>query len=172
MKGINFCFECHLGSVLTSAIDFPVRCSTTINFGCSRSGSYPNIINPAMSARLYTLDTFYFKYGRVEVRAKLPAGDWIWPAIWMMPRFNSYGGWPRSGEIDIMESRGNRKYFDWQGTNIGTESVSSTLHFGPDWQHNGYERTSARRTSAPDQGFDRDFHIYGVEWTDGTAFVS
>ena len=44
---------------------------------------------------------------QVEVRAKLPRGDWLWPAIWMLPRWEAYGKWPSSGEIDIMESRGN-----------------------------------------------------------------
>ena len=49
---------------------------------------------------------FYQKYGRVEVRAKHPGGRGLWPAIWMMPQFDVYGGWPASGEIDIFEGRG------------------------------------------------------------------
>ena len=44
------------------------------------------------------------------LKAKLPKGDWLWPAIWMLPRYNEYGQWPASGEIDIMESRGNVNY--------------------------------------------------------------
>ena len=40
-------------------------------------------------------------YGKVEVRAKLPRGDWLWPAIWMLPKDNKYGAWPLSGEIDV-----------------------------------------------------------------------
>jgi beta-glucanase (GH16 family) len=47
------------------------------------------------------------RYGKIEVVAKLPKGDWLWPAIWMMPQESVYGDWPRSGEIDIMEARGN-----------------------------------------------------------------
>lgn len=46
-------------------------------------------------------------FGKVEVVAKMPQGDWLWPAIWMMPENSTYGDWPRSGEIDIAESRGN-----------------------------------------------------------------
>lgn len=46
---------------------------------------------------------YHFKYGKVEVRAKLCAGQGTWPAIWMMPQQSVYGGWPKSGEIDIME---------------------------------------------------------------------
>jgi len=117
-----------------------------------------------MSARLRTVNSFYFQYGRVEVRAKLPAGDWLWPAIWMMPRFNAYGMWPASGEIDIMESRGNRQLMQ-NGVNIGSEQISQTLHFGPYWPHNGYENAHFERNSPPGQGYDRAFHTYGIEWT-------
>lgn len=52
---------------------------------------------------LHTKDHFSFLYGKVEVRAKLSQGKGSWPAIWMMPRDARYGGWPASGEIDIME---------------------------------------------------------------------
>ena len=65
------------------------------------------MINPIRSARLRSVKSFSFQYGRVEIKAKLPKGDWLWPAIWMLPAHNEYGQWPASGEIDIMESRGN-----------------------------------------------------------------
>lgn len=68
-----------------------------------------------------------------------------------MPRFNQYGTWPMSGEIDIMESRGNRKLFNPNGVNIGSEQVSSTLHFGPQWDMNGYEKAHYESNSAVDQ---------------------
>ena len=54
---------------------------------------------------------------------QIPLGDWIWPAIWMLPRQLAYGQWPASGEIDIMESRGNRDY-TMNGVNIGVEQVT------------------------------------------------
>lgn len=59
--------------------------------------------NNYTSARIVTRDKFSFKYGRVITRAKLPVGRGTWPAIWMMPQNSVYGGWPNSGEIDIME---------------------------------------------------------------------
>jgi Glycosyl hydrolases family 16 len=45
---------------------------------------------------------------RLEVEAKLPRGDWLWPAVWLLPEDDAYGQWPASGEIDMLESRGNR----------------------------------------------------------------
>jgi beta-glucanase (GH16 family) len=80
------------------------------------------IINPVRSARLTTQGRQTLKYGKVEVVAKLPKGDWLWPAIWMMPQDSIYGVWPQSGEIDIMESRGNDP-----SSSIGRNLVSNVL---------------------------------------------
>lgn len=59
------------------------------------------------SARINTQDKFAFKYGRVDIVAKVPKGKGTWPALWMMSDDRRYGGWPKSGEIDIMEHVGN-----------------------------------------------------------------
>ena len=80
----------------------------------------------------------------MEVRAKLPKGDWLWPAIWLLPRYNEYGTWPASGEIDIMESRGNVGYPKEFGG--GPESFGSTLHWGPDWSVNQFMKTHAEKS--------------------------
>lgn len=84
------------------------------------------IIPPVRSARLTTQGSKSILYGRVEVVAKVPKGDWLWPAIWMMPEDSVYGIWPMSGEIDIMESRGNARGYKPGGR----EYMSSTLHWG------------------------------------------
>lgn len=138
------------------------QCTQADWYGCDRQGSPDNIINPIRSARLDTWDSFRFKFGTVEFRAKTPAGDWIWPALWMMPRFSVYGGWPRSGEIDIMEKRGNRQLYSGN-TNVGAEQVGSTLHFGPNWDFNGWPTAHYTRNQVP--SFDNDFHIYRLVWT-------
>lgn len=62
------------------------------------------------SARLITKSKGDWLYGKVEVRAKLPEGKGMWPAIWMLPTDWAYGGWPASGEIDIMENVGYDPY--------------------------------------------------------------
>jgi hypothetical protein len=55
------------------------RCTNPQDWGCERTGSATNLLNPINSARIRTVESFSFTYGRVEVRAKLPAGDWTWP---------------------------------------------------------------------------------------------
>ncbi|KAF2888091.1 hypothetical protein ILUMI_18082, partial [Ignelater luminosus] len=67
-------------AALTSeTIDLGSSCTNAAFHGCKRTGSPDSILNPIRSAKLVTTDSFAFKYGRVEVRAKLPAGDWLWP---------------------------------------------------------------------------------------------
>ncbi|XP_059608690.1 beta-1,3-glucan-binding protein-like [Phlebotomus argentipes] len=140
------------------------QCTNPQFWGCERTGSFNNVINPIKSARIRTVNSFAFRYGRVEVQAKLPAGDWLWPAIWLMPKHNVYGSWPASGEIDLMEARGNRNLLQ-NGVNIGVERVGSTLHFGPYPALNGANTTHFTRNSAAGNGFNRAFHRYQLEWT-------
>jgi hypothetical protein len=116
------------------------------------------IINPVKSGRINTKLGASIKFGRVEVTAKLPHGDWLWPAIWMLPRDNVYGQWPRSGEIDIMESRGNNYSYANGGNNI----ASSTLHFGPDSENDGWWRNNVKR-KALHTTYAAGFNTFGVE---------
>jgi beta-glucanase (GH16 family) len=135
------------------------QCTMNSFYGCERNAAASgNYNNPVRSARIRTADSFSFKYGRVEVRAQLPAGNWLWPAIWMLPRYNAYGNWPVSGEIDIMESRGNDPSYPGGGNN----QFGSTLHWGTDWAHNQYQKTHQVYNNA--QSLASDFHIYGLYW--------
>ncbi|MBS1950876.1 MAG: glycoside hydrolase family 16 protein [Bacteroidetes bacterium] len=103
------------------------------------------------SARLVTKNKGDWKYGRVEVRAKLPHGNGTWPAIWMLPSDWKYGGWPASGEIDIMEHVG----FD-------PGVIHGTLHSE---KYNHVKQTQQEgKTLVPD--CSEVFHIYSVEWTE------
>lgn len=140
----------------------PHECTNSDFYGCDRQGSPDNPLNPIRSARIRTIDSFSFKYGTLEVRAKMPAGDWLWPAIWLLPTKYVYGGWPRSGEIDLVESRGNRKLFS-DRTNVGSEQIGSTLHFGPKTDINGWTTAHYVKNLVP--GFDEDFHVYKLVWT-------
>lgn len=103
-----------------------------------------------------------FKFGRLEIRARLPRGDWLWPAIWLLPEESKYGGWPTSGEIDLMESRGNAKNGcgPWQGR----AGFGSTLHFGPDYKHNAMLHTHTESHLSSGEDLSEDFHTYGLQW--------
>ena len=132
-------------------------------YGCFRtSGGGGNYLNPIRSARIRTAESFNFKYGRVEVKAQLPKGDWLWPAIWLLPTTNQYGAWPASGEIDIMESRGNGADYSAGGVN----TFGSTLHWGPIFSENAFMKTHATKQAALGQDFAQDFHVYGLIWNE------
>jgi beta-glucanase (GH16 family) len=118
------------------------ECTDPQWYGCVRTGTAESILNPIKSARIRTVDSFAFKYGKVVIRAKMPGGDWLWPSIWLMPRWNQYSFWPASGEIDIVESRGNRNLVNASDVHIGTQMISSTLHWGPAWNANMYQLTN------------------------------
>ncbi|KAI8140183.1 concanavalin A-like lectin/glucanase domain-containing protein [Fennellomyces sp. T-0311] len=141
-----------------------VSCTDNSYYGCERvagvasGGGY---INPIQSARLRTINSVSVKYGKVEVRARLPVGDYLWPAIWMLPTYSEYGSWPASGEIDIMESRGNLNY---PYSNI--TGVTSTMHWGTDWSTNRYNLTQAELVLDDGSTFADDFHTYGLEWSE------
>lgn len=143
-------------------------CTSNAFYGCFRqAGGGGNYLNPVKSARIRTVESFTFTYGKVEVRAKLPRGDWLWPAIWMLPRDNYYGNWPASGEIDIMESRGNAPSY----TPGGYDTFGSTLHWGPSWNQDKFLMTHA--TMKPGLDLTADFHTYGFVWNEtymGTYF--
>lgn len=110
------------------------------------------------SARLTTRGHAVWTYGRFEIRAQLPDGLGIWPAIWMLPEDNAYGGWAASGEIDIMEAINFG--IPCEVCESGTEDrVHGTLHYGAQWPDNTH---SGSWVSLNDTG---KFHIYAIEWT-------
>jgi beta-glucanase (GH16 family) len=137
------------------------QCTGNEWYGCERVGNPTNIINPVLSARLRSSRGFTLRYGRVEVRARMPKGDWIWPAIWMLPKWNEYGGWPASGEIDLVESRGNLDLQTESGEQRGHRHAEQTLHWGPHWGLNSYYLTNGGR----DGDFGDSFHTYEMDWT-------
>ncbi|MDO5607597.1 MAG: glycoside hydrolase family 16 protein [Capnocytophaga sp.] len=101
------------------------------------------------SASLHTLGKRSVLYGRIEMRAKLPQGQGVWPAFWMKGTDNFEVGWPKCGEIDIMEYVGH-----------DPETVHGTCHFVDNKQIN---HQSKGGTLSGVQPFD-GFHIYAIEW--------
>jgi beta-glucanase (GH16 family) len=102
------------------------------------------------SARLVTRNKGDWKYGRIEVRAQLPDGMGLWPAIWMLPTEKKYGNWPKSGEIDIAETVG-----------YTPDSVYQTIHTGA---YNGMLGTQ-KGSLIPVKNIHNSFHTYSIEWT-------
>jgi beta-glucanase (GH16 family) len=142
-----------------------------------------SMIPPVRSARLSTKGKKSIRYGQVEVVAKLPEGDWLWPAIWMMPENSVYGDWPRSGEIDIMESRGNSAKYPEGGRNVYygkmpksrtqndvqdtklTKRSTGTTHWGPTVQSDAYWRSTGAKKIRRGEYSD-SYHTYGMQWTE------
>jgi len=100
------------------------------------------------STRITTKNKFNFTYGRVEIRAKLPVGKGVWPAIWMLGSNIDQVGWPKSGEVDIME---------YVGKNPGMiyTSIHSQQSFG--------NTINSKKTFF--KNIESGFHIYAANWT-------
>jgi beta-glucanase (GH16 family) len=117
------------------------------------------------SGRIHTNGHFAQATGRFEARMRMPRGQGLWPAFWLLGSDISSAGWPACGELDIMEYRGQEP-----------SVVQGSLH-GP-----GYSGGAAvtRRYAYPNGGLDTDFHLYAVEWSttsitwslDGTEFFT
>lgn len=110
-------------------------------------GSNPPQIITYTSASLITRNKASWQYGRIEVRAKLPQGKGVWPAIWMLGENRGSVGWPRCGEIDIMEFVGKEP-----------DKVHGTVHY----QKDGKRHTNGKSLTTQ-KPFD-EFHIYALEW--------
>lgn len=101
------------------------------------------------SGRINTRGKFSFKYGRIEVIAKVPAGKGTWPAIWLMSETSPYGHWPKSGEIDIMEHVGRR--INYAFLCLHTEAYNHT-------------RGEQYYAEVKLENATTEFHKYGIVW--------
>lgn len=101
------------------------------------------------SARIVTRGKKEFTYGRMEIRAKLPSGTGIWPAIWMLGANIGDVGWPACGEIDIME------YVGYQ-----PDTIHATVHTQIGFGGNGNSHGKVLETA------EEEFHVYGLFWTE------
>ena len=104
------------------------------------------------SARINTRDRFAFRYGRLEARIRLPGGQGLWPAFWLLPQEDVYGGWAASGEIDVMEA------VNLGGS--GGNNVHGTIHYGAEWPNNQFSGDAYMVATDATS----DFHVYAFEW--------
>jgi len=121
------------------------------NFACS-----DGVASNYTSARLKTQSLFSQAYGRFEARIRIPAGQGMWPAFWMLGNDITSVGWPACGEIDIMENIGKEP-----GTVHGSLHSSSTVARTSD--------ATASFSLPAGQNFADGFHVYAVEWEPGTV---
>ena len=103
------------------------------------------------SSKLITKNNFNFKYGRIDVRAALPEGQGLWPAIWMLGSNISTVGWPACGEIDIMEM-------------IGGNNRENTVHGTVHWDNAGFYASYGNDFSLSSGIFKDEFHVFTIIW--------
>ena len=107
------------------------------------------------SSRLTTQNKFNFKYGRVDIRAALPKGQGIWPALWMLGKNITAVNWPKCGEIDIMEMIGGN------GTGAGSDKTTyGTVH----WDNAGQYAQYGGNTKLTSGTFNDEFHVFSIVW--------
>ena len=102
------------------------------------------------SSRIRTKGKGDWLQGRFEIRARMPQGQGIWPAIWMLPTENRYGGWPRSGEIDIMEFLGHQP-----------NRIHGTLHYA---DRSGTHSFRGKDFVLANGTFADGFHLFRLDW--------
>lgn len=102
------------------------------------------------SARMITQGKQEFQFGRIDIRAKLPKTQGIWPALWMLGTNIQEIGWPKCGEIDIMELVGHQ-----------ASIVHGTIHYGDDWPNNSFK---GEPFSITPNTFDEEFHVFSILW--------
>ena len=123
------------------------------------------------SARIHTQDKYEFKYGRIEMRAKLPNWEGMWPAFWMMGANYDTLGWPFCGELDILEHGDYVK----SSTIDDPGLISSAVHYGPSDHKSQYatipntiyfdtgQENFVRAETTIENPFE-DFHTYSLQW--------
>jgi len=116
--------------------------------GNAKSGNQPESADYT-SASLTTKNLASWRFGRMEIRAKLPQGTGMWPAFWMLGVDHDSTGWPGCGEIDIMEYWARKLH-----------EMTSTVH----WRKDGKHQQDAGKLNVPSSL--GDFHVYALEWND------
>jgi beta-glucanase (GH16 family) len=107
------------------------------------------------SSRMISKNKQSFQYGRIDIRANLPYGQGIWPALWMLGDNINQVGWPACGEIDIMELIG--------GDASGRDN---TIHGTAHWQDDGFKADYGSAYSLSDGIFNDEFHVFSLVWTE------
>ena len=159
-------------------------CSDAWPGACTRTGTVNFPLPGVRSGKVTTQGKFAFTYGVLEARVRVPRGDWLWPAFWLLPEAPGdagYGAWPRSGEIDVMEGRGNaedwqmlggdpnRRRLDedpatWRYSDYGRNAFTSTVHCAGPASKDDFDMVKEVRSPAS-LADDDGFLVFGLRWT-------
>ncbi|KAK4876690.1 hypothetical protein RN001_009196 [Aquatica leii] len=140
----------------STGLDLGSECTGTIQTpSCVQTARAWQILPPVISAKVSTIDSFSFVYGVIEIRAKLPKGDWVYPEISLVPRSDIYGPGYESGRIRIAFTPGNEKFSEYlmAGCNLGETTAGRTY---------GIKKIFSSKR------WTNDFHVFRLHWkTDG-----
>jgi beta-glucanase (GH16 family) len=114
------------------------------------------------SSRLKTQGKQNFKYGRIDVRARLPEGAGIWPALWMLGENITDVGWPKSGEIDIMEMVGGNSPQDRHPD--GDRTAHGTMHWNNNGLNGSYSPVNTGKSEILSTSLSEEFHVFSIQW--------
>uniref|UniRef100_A0A146M023 Beta-1,3-glucan-binding protein n=2 Tax=Lygus hesperus TaxID=30085 RepID=A0A146M023_LYGHE len=129
-------------------------CTSRIKKNCQRSGISWSILPPIVSSRITTKNSFSFLYGEVEIRAKLPTGDWIVPQLWLEPKEVAYGA--QSGRMFLGKAVGNPSLKDSQNNEIGGKLLQQGFSLSPKRVRNFQKKSGTPWSS--------DYHVYKLRW--------
>jgi len=107
------------------------------------------------SARINTQGRQSFTFGRIDIRAKMPEGQGVWPALWMLGESNPEVGWPASGEIDFMEMIGGKE-----------DGRDNTVHGHIHWEENGMHKFQGGEKRLSEGILADEFRVYSIIWNE------
>ncbi|HFA47720.1 MAG TPA: glycosyl hydrolase family protein [Bacteroidetes bacterium] len=150
---LNNWIQADRGNWFNNELQYYSPNNTEVGNGIMTITAKPEIIDNHnyTSSRMWSHHKIFFKYGRIDIRAKLPYSQGLWPALWMMGENRDTVGWPQCGEIDIMELRGNTP-----------NTVSSTVHFKN--QGGDHYNPPAKRYELNSGDFSDEFHVFSMIW--------
>lgn len=137
---------------------------------CTRQAASYNILPPVISARFTTRQSFSFQYGKIEIRAKFPEGDWLYPEMWLEPKDESYGPAYASGRILLGLSRGNENLINTANrVNFDSKKLDFGLRVGSSTNISEYIVSKVHERG---KKWTKAFHVYTTIWnTDGFRFL-
>ncbi|KZC14940.1 Beta-1,3-glucan-binding protein [Dufourea novaeangliae] len=144
-------------------------CTSKISEECMRKATAYNILPPVLAIKLTTKHSFNFRYGKIEIKAKFPEGDWLYPEMYLKPKYDTYGTGYSSGCIVLGLARGNGNLIDVTNRTIfDSRKLDFGFRIGTDTHVNDY-MVSKIRESGPK--WTQGFHIYTTTWnTNGFRF--